>query len=300
MVRRGMSCILGLGLALLAGALPAAGQTAYSVRSDGGTAAGSADDFLYSIDLSTGTATRIGYTGHEDVESLAFAPGCRQLYAVDDVNDQLLVCGLETGGCAPVGPLGVDVTDTGLAFGRQGILFMSTDAPKRPTNLYQVNRYSGEASRVGDQGQSVTGLAWNQSELFGLGGDNTNNLVRLDGKTGHATPAGPLGTVRMSDGGLDFAADGTLYGISDSSGRTGPSQIFTIDPATGAARVVATVREGTTPIGGFEGLAILGGICSVPDSHVVTEIPTATEWGLVLLTALLAAAGILRLRRRPA
>ena len=288
-----------LGLMLLPGAFPAAAQTAYSVRSDGGSTAGSLDDYLYSIDLATGEAIAIGPTGFEDVESLAFAPGCTRLYGVDDVTDQLLTCDPATGGCKPVGPLKVDVTDTGLAFGRTGLLFMSTDAPKKPTNLYRLNPYTGEAVRAGDQGQSVTGLAVNDTAIYGLGGDNSNNLVVIDPFTGHANPVGSLGSaVKLSDGGLDFAADGQLYGISDASGRTGPSQVFTVDTETGHATVVATVHDDKgKAISGFEGLAVQGGICSVAAPGVVTDVPTASEWGLAMLTAMLVASGLFILRR---
>ena len=289
-----------LGLMLLAGALPAAAQTAYSVRSDGGSAAGSLDDYLYSINLATGEARAIGPTGFEDVESLAFSPGCGRLFGVDDVTDQLLTCDLETGDCTAVGPLKVDVTDTGLAFSRNGLLTMSTDAPKKPTNIYHLNPYTGEAARVGDQGQSITGLAVNDTAIYGLGGDNSNNLVMIDSYNGHATPVGSLGSaVKLSDGGLDFAADGQLYGISDASGRTGPSQVFTVDTATGHATVVATVHDDKgKPINGFEGLAVQDGICSgIAPGGIVTEVPTASEWGLAILTAMLVAAGIFILRR---
>ena len=297
MWRCGMSWTLGL--ILLAGAIPAAAQTAYSVRSDGGSAAGNLDDYLYSINLADGKATRIGPTGFEDVESLAFDPGCNQLFAVDDVTDQLLTCDLGTGACTSVGPLGVNVTDTGLAFNRAGWLYMSTDAPKKPTLLYRLNPYTGEATQTGDQGQSVTGLAVDHKAFYGLGGDNSNNLLTLNPRTGAATPIGSLGpAVKLSDGGLDFASDGRLYGISDASGRTGPSQVFTVNTATGHATVVATVKdEEGKPINGFEGLAVQGGICSVPAAGVVTDAPTASEWGLAALTAMLAAAGLFILRR---
>ncbi len=297
MWQRGLSWILGLSL--LAGALPAAAQTAYSVRSDGGSSASNFDDHLYAINLANGEATRIGPTGFEDVESLAFDRGCNHLFAVDDVTDQLLTCDLQTGDCTPVGPLKVNVTDTGLAFDLAGKLYMSTDAPKKPTFLYRLNLYTGEAVRAGDQGQSVTGLAVNDTAIYGLGGDNANNLVVIDPRTGAAKAIGSLGsTVKLSDGGLDFAADGLLYGISDASGRNGPSQIFTVNPETGHATVVATVHDAQgKPISGFEGLAVQGGICSIPSPGTITDVPTASEWSLGVLMALLVAAGIFILRR---
>jgi hypothetical protein len=193
----------------------------------------------------------------------------------------------------------VDITDTGLAFVDDFTLYMSTDAPKNPTRFYRINRFTGVAALVGSQGQEVTGLAAGPAGLFGLGGDGTDNLVRIDPVTGVATEVGNLGTVSPRDGGLDFAADGLLWGIEDGGFRD-PSRIFTVNLETGAATVVATVHlEDGTELGGFEGLAIQGGICTtLIGRQTVLEVPTLGAWGLALLTALLTGAGLFLLRRR--
>jgi hypothetical protein len=273
--------------------LPPLPQTAYSVQSDSNT------DVLYSINLSTGAATPLGPTGFGDVESLAFSPDCATLYGVDDVKDKLITCSTATGACTAVGPLGVDVTDTGLAFMSNGILYMSTDAPKNPSNFYRLDPHTGAATLIGVQGQEVTGLAANRNGLFGLGGDGRNNLVRLNPLTGLATPVGPLGAVVTPDGGLDFDARGVLYGVTDGgSAPFKPSQIFTVNPVTGASLVIADVTAGGKPINGFEGLAIHNGICSVliPKAAAI-DVPTTGEWALGSLALALAFAGLFALRR---
>lgn len=288
-------CPWTLGVILLAGALPLAAQTAFSVRSDGND---SQDDVLFSIDLATGVATPIGPTGFEDVEGLAFNLDCETLFAVDDVTDRLLTCDTATGACRQVGNLGVDITDTGLAFASDLQLYMSTDAPKNPVRLYRVDPVTGAATLVGDQGQEVTGLAGSVAGLFGLGGDGRSNLVRVDPVTGATAPIGSLGTVAPRDGGLDFDADGVLWGIED-AGLRDPSRIFTVDLETGAATVVATVHlaNGTT-LGGFEGLAVEEGICAVTlHGQEGAVIPTAGGWGLAALTVLLTGTGLFVLRR---
>lgn len=295
MARRG-TLSWTLGLILLAGVCPLSAQTAYSVRSDGDD---NRDDYLYSIDLATGEATPIGPTGFEDVESLAFDRNCATLFAVDDVTDRLLTCDTTTGDCTQVGNLGVNITDTGLAFADDLSLFLSTDAPKGPTRFFKVSRFTGVATPIGDQGQEVTGLAASPAGIFGLGGDGRDNLVRVDPATGAATQIGKLGAVSPRDGGLDFAVDGILWGIEDAGFRD-PSRIFTVDLETGAATVVATVHlKNGTELGGFEGLAIQEGICStLVGQQTVLEVPTLGEWGLALLTALLTGAGLFFLRRR--
>jgi hypothetical protein len=288
--------LITLGLALALTPWPAAAQpspTAYSVQSDSTT------DHLFSIDLKTGAAKDLGPTGFGDIESMAFGPDCATLYGVDDVKDVLVTCDTANGACKEVGRLGVDVTDTGLAFTVDGGLFMSTDAPKNPFNFYRLDPETGAATLVGNQGQEVTGLAANRSGLYGLGGDGKNNLVMIDPETGVATPVGPLGTVSTPDGGFDFDARGVLYGITDGSSKPGAaSQIFTVNPATGVATVGATVTLNGHPINGFEGLAIAGGVCSTmgPKAEAI-DVPAAADWALLLLAVTLATTGILVLRR---
>ena len=284
-----------LGMILLAGALPLAAQTGYSVRSDGNDRQ---DDVLFAIDLKTGVATPIGPTGFEDVEGLTFDRACKTLYGVDDVTDRLLTCDIETGACHQVGNLGVDITDTGLAFGSDLQLYMSTDAPKNPPFLYRVDPQTGAATPVADQGQEITGLAANTTGIFGLGGDGRNNLVRVNPANGVVTPIGPLGAVAPRDGGLDFDAGGVLWGVED-AGLRDPSRIFTVDPETGAATVVATVHlENGTTLGGFEGLAVKEGVCAVVVQGGAPEaIPAVGGWGLAVLAALLTGMGLFVLRR---
>jgi len=306
------SAVLILSLALFAGmtpvspASPALAQTAYAVRSDGPSP--SQDDILYSIDLPTGKATRIGTAvGFEDVESLTFDPGCHVLYGIDDETDQLVTCDIVEGTCTAVGPLGVDITDTGLAFGPDGILYMSTDAPKKPTNFYRIVPRTGRAILLGDQGQEVTGLAGNRTGVYGLGGDGMSNLVKMNLPLGKAVKIGPLKNVILADGGLDFDAENALWGIHDGSvGRVGYSQTFKLDTSTGTATVVAPVKDAVTgsTLDGFESLAIADGACKnlfppPPSSGGgAQEVPTLGTWGFAALALALTVCGLLALRRR--
>jgi hypothetical protein len=173
------------------------------------------------------------------VEALAIHPRTGVLYGVDDVTNQLLTINPQTGAGTVVGPLGVAITDMGLSFNGGGNLFMSTDVP---ANAFRLNTMTGGATVLGPQGQFVTGLTWRCGVLFGLGGDQANNLVTLNQTTGSATVVGPLMTVGVDDGGLDFDQNGVLWGIND-AGR-----IFRINPSTGAATL------GPTTLTGFEGL----------------------------------------------
>jgi hypothetical protein len=284
---------LAAGAALLligAGFTP---QPAYSVRSDG-------DDALYRIELATGEVHRIGPTGFADVESLALSPGCGALYGVDDVRDVLVSCNRQNGACAMVGPLGVDVTDTGLAFTYDGRLYMSTDAPKRPTRLYLLDRTTGRADVVGDQGVEITGLTGRRptqgcpSGLYGLEGDadpahgKPGRLFCIDTVTGAATAIGELGNVHPVDGGIEFSSTGALWGLDDEG------NVFTVDAKTGHAAVVHRADPGRR---GFESLAIDDGTCSgLPVQQAAVEVPAAGPLALAALALALAACALLALR----
>jgi len=222
----------------------------YSVDSD-------ASDHLWAINLNTGVATRIGYTGFADIESLSFS-ATGVLYGVDDATDQLVTCSVTTGACTAVGSVGVIFTDTGLSFSDNGSLWMSSDEPGPPFNFYRLNPNTGAATLIGAQGQEVTGLAFRNGVLYGLGGDYNDNLVIMDRNTGSATPVGSLGAVTLVDGGIAFDDQGVLWGISNPSDQELlPSQILTINVSTGAASVVATVtNSGGSELAGFESLAI--------------------------------------------
>ncbi len=268
-----IALLSGLVLAVLPTRPALAAPIAYSVRSD-------VNDQLYQIDLATGIATAIGPVGFTDVEGLAF--DCAgNLFGVDDVTDQLITINPATGAGTAVGLLGIGgvgiENDFGLAFDFAGNAWLSTDAPG---NFYSVNPATGAAALVGAQGQAVTGLAANAAGvIFGLGGDLTNNLVTINPATGAATAVGPLGGAvsLLLDGGLNFDAGGTLWGLGDPTPGTGnPGQIFTINVVTGAATLVATPTVGGLAAGGFEGLAI-NTTCAATPTPTPTRTPTITN-----------------------
>jgi predicted small secreted protein len=279
-----------------AGASHAVG-VGYSIRSDG-------DQKLYRIDLKTGVTTPVGTaksSGFEGIEGLAFAPGCQTLYGVDDVKDRLVTCNRTTGACETVGSLGFDITDTGLTFANDGNLYLSTDAPKDPIRFFRVDPGTGVATWIGNPGIEVTGLAANPLAIYGLGGDGKDVLVQIDPATGAATTIGPLGTVTLQDGGLDFDHDGTLYGLNDLGPGSGKaSQIFKIDLGTGRATVVAVTKDPSgKALNGFEGFAIDQGMCSVHGfgSAAAVDAPALNGWGVAVLALGLVAAALFVLRR---
>lgn len=134
------------------------------------------------------------------------------------------------------------LTIDGIAMGN-GILYAADNGNSR---LVTLDPSSGALDTVIGSYVNATlveAMAFRQSDsaLFGIDLGSAN-LVRLDTATGEATIVGPLGTDENLAG-LSFAADGTLYSIAHTSGS-----LFTINPDTGAATLVAT-GPGTGPLG---------------------------------------------------
>lgn len=227
-------------MVILARTAPAVDTFGYSVQSDG-------DDNLYRINLNTGDATPIGPVGHDDLEGLSFQPGTGVLFGGNNWLDEVLVTiNTTTGAATTVGELflgqGDVITNLGLGFCNDGSLWMAT---MWPGDFYSVDPTTGLATSIGPQGIDVTGLACWDGVMYGLGGDHADNLVTIDLSTGAATNVGPLVNVSLFQGGIAFAPDGTLWGIEEEG------TIFTINPSTGYATVVATTLDD------FESLAIV-------------------------------------------
>ncbi len=129
-----------------------------------------------------------------------------------------------------------------------------------------------------------------------------HNLVRIGGidgvpppSSGEVSVVGPLGVPFSYFASFDISPSGTAYAVLSPPNHPGvpePSQLYTVDLATGAATLVGTV--GPPP-----GLRIVAmAVAPEGGGQGVVEIPAVGPWGLFFLTAGLCAAGMSRLRRR--
>lgn len=225
------------------------GPFAWAVNSNG-------TDNLHVIDLSTGEAQRQATVlANNDLEGLAFGPE-GSIYGLSGSSPQALVdVSLAPGSTIGSSPLaGID---SGLSY-YDGQLY-GLSAAVGSTSLYRINPNTGVGTLLGAGTAYADGLAIDgEGNAFASGFVTGGiNIYRVNLTTGALTLLGSTGVGYTAQTGLAFGADNTLYMITSDSTATGtPSQIFSINTATGAAQFIGNVTLNGANIDGFEDLAI--------------------------------------------
>lgn len=167
-----------------------------------GTAAAGTE--LVAFNLQSNKVNTIGSTGFPFSLALAFCGPGQQPYTITNTfggdEAQLATINLDTGAATLIGsPLGQALAIMGMTCSPNGTLYaIGQNNVSLPdfNSLYTVDRQTGLATLVGSTGVNITSCA-------------AHGFLMA----------------------LDFAPDGTLYGVNDCS-------LFTIDPSTGAATKV--------------------------------------------------------------
>lgn len=270
----------------------AAAQTiGFAVNSDDQREA----DRLLSIDLETGQSRVVGALPSllEDVEGVAFATD-GTLYAVDSASRTLVRVNPDSAAAQSVdgrtGNLGFPPTaayDFGLTFTCGGDLLLTAE---QTGSLYMVDRESGAARVIGQSGglgDAMTALAAWGDRVYALAAES-GRFYQVDKEQGTASLIGTIDAFEITDGGMAFDAEGTLWGIT-SDFSFDDSRIFRIDPATGEIDQVARTRAG------IESLAITApGGCGDKGTPAA-PVPVGGPLGWLLLVG---AIGGLAWRRR--
>jgi hypothetical protein len=166
----------------------------------------------------------------------------QELYAVDFPGNLYRV-NTTTGAATLIGNTGTDRLNSAAA-NNEGVLFATRSRdPSIPTDtnrLIRIDRTTGMGMLIVDWGTAndIRGLAVNRYDgrMYGTRDNNTaDDLVAIDPGTGAVTLIGPTGQTDIQ--GLT-AGSANLYAVGV-EGR-----LYRIDPATGAATVIATVSGG--------------------------------------------------------
>jgi hypothetical protein len=161
-----------------------------------------------------------------------------QLYAVG-FTGSLYTVDVATGALTLVGPTGFTRLNSA-AYGPNGLIytnhFRNTADPADVNQLLRLDPSTGAGTVVVSYGVSgdLRALAFAPSgTLYGIAEGAPDQLVSIDAATGVITPIGPTGRTDLQ--GLTSNAAGQLFAC----GVTGSGVLCGIDPATGAATVIA-------------------------------------------------------------
>jgi hypothetical protein len=146
------------------------------------------------------------------------------------------------------------------------------------SNLYTIDQATGAATVIGPIGHGVTGMAYNGT-MYGITTTTpacSRCLITINLATGAGTVIGPLG-LTISE--VEFGANGTLYGWSESS-----DELASINLTTGAATTIPGSGIGTFG----DGMALVGGVM-----YVMPEGSNGTYYIVNTATGGVTAAGTL-------
>jgi hypothetical protein len=228
-------CALAVALGLIALLAPR------EARADVIDYAVATDSNLYSVDLSTATATVIGSTGIANLmEGLALSAG-GTLYGTDTAGN-LYTLNTSTGAATLVGLTGAGDIE-GLVF--NGNTLLGSNYTSSPTTIYSINTSNASTTTVttASVGNWVRGMTLEDSnDVFVVSGPcsvppcTSSELSSINLSTGVVTAIGAL----VDDSEI-FAAiaytNGVLYGL-DSAGNE-----FTINTSSGGLTLVGSTGE---------------------------------------------------------
>ncbi|MEO5701668.1 MAG: IPTL-CTERM sorting domain-containing protein [Casimicrobiaceae bacterium] len=265
-------------------------QVLYGATGAGGSAAAT----LYVLDPATGgVVSTIGPIGFP-VTGLAVHPTTGVLYGTTGIEigtPSLIRINTTTGagtliGANSCGPI------ADISFRTDGTLFGWSQCNQG--DLVTINLSTGVEAVVGLSGISPktqgSGLAFSPGGTLFFTGSSSNGALRtINPATGAPTTVATLNGAPAVQpiNALAFSAGGVLYG----SLRGFPAgSLITIDTSTGLVTNIGTT------VGGLDALAF-GPSAAPPPTLVPANIPTLSEWAMIVLS-LLIVGSVLLLRRR--
>ena len=201
---------------------PAFGAGVRTVAGDGVIYLHDGAGLLATVNPMNGNVTPVGSLGAVFTD-IAFAPN-GNLFG--STFTQLFLINPDTAQTTLVGNLGQSTN--ALTFGPDGTLYGSGASG----NLFTINPATGQTTVIGPTGFLSSGdLAFHNGVLYLA--STSNELVSLDLNTGAGTEIGSFGILNTF---ALFSDDGILYGVAD-------TQIFEVDPATGAGTGISTYGD---------------------------------------------------------
>lgn len=197
-----------------------------------------------------------------------------------------------TDASTPVGNLGTWGVEA-MDYGPDGLLYAAVEDSCRmhghADTLAIIDPETSTVSPIGYIGfEDVDALAFSPwGELFAVS-MASYELITIDPFTGVGTAVGPLtGLPGTFLGAIAFRRDGTLYGIDMATADGGPSNLWTIDTASGAVTFVGplgfeSVEGMTLNTGGFQSLLALANSMEADQPAKLIRIDHTTGQGIFI------------------
>lgn len=274
-----------------------------------GQTSGNRPSSLYMLNPDTGAATLIGPIGFNGVTGLEFLPDGRLIASANADNDDdfiavLIEINRDTGAGSLIGILGNDNIENecarmpdiaydsnrGQLFGYSDFCFGDTEG------LNLINPNNADVNFIGpsgfEDGGNALAVRRTDSTIFGTPID-ADGLITLNRNTGAGTviPAS-AGNVPNAINAMDFnPQSGVLFGsfkdFDDIIGNgESESYLVTINTDNGVFTVV-----GQTVLG-------LDAIVFFDDGQLISNVPTLSEYGLIITAILLLIGSVLFLQRK--
>ena len=210
---------------------------------------------LYSIDVTTGTATLIGSTGQIRMIGLVVDTDSTIYTISEEPASKLWTLNPTTGAATLVGSLGFNLQEGDMTINPiTGQMYVANGAGD---NLYTVDKATGAPTLVGSfgsLGRDVSGLQFIGSTLYGLAlTDNSPDvLLTVDPLTGVPTLIAATGTNCgvIAALGRD-PVSGTTFMACPSTGFGNDNQLYSLNLTTGAATLVGPLTGMNFSASGF-------------------------------------------------
>ncbi|MBS0581543.1 MAG: hypothetical protein JSS42_00390 [Proteobacteria bacterium] len=264
---------------------------------------------IYRVNLASRSVSVVGTAGNGGngqpivaVGALTFSPTDNNLYALaltGASSPTLVTLNQSSGKAATVSQVaGVASTlakGLSLSFDCTGRLWM---ASADSNNFWELTPGTGQTRLVGNLGVKITGLAFRNGALWGVGGTGNANLYTIATDSGKATSVGAYGVAVSTPVDAGFDAAGTLWAlIRNYDGFNPPTQLnrlAQINLTTGAMTVAGTIAgpsSGSPLPETFQGLATAAPVCAADPSPPAVGAPVLSLAGIgaLILSLLLAA-----------
>lgn len=189
--------------------------------------------------ISSGMADLSGLTGGDFVNGV--------LYAIDDVNEELLSIDVSTGAISIIGnPLlpGASYSWNGLAYLESTETMYAAASDGFSSKLFTIDLQTGEENEIGSMGLSSVGwLAGDMTGLLYTTDISNNALYSVNPLTAAPLFIGPLGYQATSSQGADVDPDNNILYIASSNVNHPFVEYRTVNTQTGETKIIDTLAS---------------------------------------------------------